>query len=149
MLVRVRVRCNRQEAVRAAVTATPDLRAVLGSRAQDDQPSIREPAWPDGRAFRLPGAAERTDQASLNAAVESRPPARGTQERCPGCQGDGPWIMVRVVDDECTSFVSVTLPRRPASGIQDGDTGVEHPGQALPGCLGQRIAMDVRFDSGQ
>src|SRR5262245_49380789 len=135
--IRVSVCRYRQEPVGPAVAATPDLGAILSARAQEDLPSVGEPVWPARRSRQLTGAAERTDHAGLNAAVEGRPPGRGAQQGRAARQGDGPCVVIGIVDDECTSLIAVSLPRSPARGVQNGSTGIQHPRQALPRRIGE------------
>src|SRR5262245_1828759 len=122
--VRVGMCRDRQVSVRSAIAATPDLGTVLDARAQDHQPGIGEPTWPDRLSLELTSAAERTNEAGLYPAVDGRPPGRGAEQGRPGCEGDVPRVAVRIVDDERTSFIAVTLPRRSARDVQDGGTGI-------------------------
>ncbi len=66
----------------------------------------------------------------------------------PGRQDRRPRIAFGVVDNEGATLVTVTLPRRPAGGIQDGGSGIKHPCQALPGRLRERMPVGVGLHRG-
>ncbi len=66
----------------------------------------------------------------------------------PAREDRSPRIALGVVDHEGATFVTVTLPRRPAAGIQDGGAGIEHPCKTLPGRLRERLPAGVGLHGG-
>ena len=85
------------------------------------RPGVGEPTWPD----RVVVAADVTAR-ERRARRPGLPPSKAGHQlrRAQQCGARGqdrsPWIALGVVDHERAPLVAVTLPRRPAGGIQDG-----------------------------
>ena len=142
----VRMGRDRQEPVRPAIAAAPDLGTISRARPEDRDPRVVEMPWPAGRPVE-PGATlgQRRQQRARDRWPDVGPPLRGAEDGASHCQQRLPPVAVGRVHDQGAAVIAIPLARRPQAAVQARGRDVEHLAEKLPGRIGQRPPGGVTF----